>query len=153
MQHASEINQLVQQLRAGGKKVCVAGISMGGHVTFAQLRMAVKPDLVAPFLATPDFRTRDAENQLPPSPAETCGPVDHIDDVFPVSLFMVAAGSDTVVRPYAVRSFAEKLRPLYQSTPEKLEYHEYEHSEHMMRPADWFDAWEKFTERLQREGF
>lgn len=153
LQHASEVNQLMQQLRASGKKVCVVGISMGGHVAFTQLRMAEKPDLIAPFIATPDFRTREPAGLLPPSPAETCGPADHIDEVFPASLFMVAAGSDTVVRPEAVRGFAEKLRPLYQSAPEKLEYHEYELSEHMMRPADWFDAWEKFTERLQREGF
>ncbi|MDD3147297.1 MAG: alpha/beta fold hydrolase [Candidatus Riflebacteria bacterium] len=153
LQHASEISQLVKQLRESGKKVCVTGISMGGHVAFALSRMADKPDLIAPFLATPDFRTREAAGQLPVSPGESCGPADYLDQVFPASLFMVNAGIDTVVSPVATRQFAESLKPYYASCPEKLEYNEYPMSEHMMRPADWFDAWEKFIARLQREGF
>ncbi len=153
LQQASEISQLVQQLRESGKKVCVSGISMGGHVAFALLRMPDLPDLIAPFLATPDFRTRHPAGQLPPSPAETSGPADFIEQVFPASLFMVNAGIDPIVSPVAARQFAEQLKPLYQGSPEKLEYYEYPMSEHMMRPADWFDAWEKFIERLQREGF
>jgi predicted esterase len=154
LQHASEISQLTLQLRQSGKKVCVNGISMGGHVAFSLLRTENRPDLIAPFIATPDFRTREDSGLLPASPAEKSGPADFIEQVFPASLFMVAGGLDTVVSPVAVRSFAAALSPYYaDSCPEKLEYHEYEHSGHMMRPADWFDAWSKFIERLRREGF
>lgn len=153
MQQASEISQLVQQLRAAGKKVCVTGISMGGYVAFALLRMINRPDLIAPFLATPDFRTRELAGQLPLSLAEISGPIDSLQEVFPASLFMVIAGQDSIVNPAATRQFAERLKPLYIDCPEKLEYYEYPMSDHMMRPADWFNAWEKFVERLQREGF
>ncbi len=153
LQQASEISQLTAQLRDSGKKVCVSGISMGGFVAFATLRVADRPDLIAPFIASPDFRTREPADQLPASPAETSGPADFIEQIYPANLFMVTAGLDTTVSPVHTRLFAEKLKPVYQRCPEKLEYYEYPQSEHMMRPADWFDAWEKFIERLQREGF
>lgn len=153
LQHASEISRLVAQLRDSGKKVCVSGISMGGFVAFATLRTENRPDLIAPFIASPDFRSREPADRLPASPAETSGPADFIEQVYPAGLFMVTAGLDTSVSPVHARRFAEKLKPIYQRCPEKLEYYEYPQSEHMMRPADWFDAWEKFIERLQREGF
>ncbi len=153
LQHASEVSQLVQQLRESGKKVAVSGISMGGHVAFALLRMSNRPDFIAPFISTPDFRTREPAGQLPPSPAETCGPADYPEQVFPASLFVITAGNDATVRPAATRQFMKQLKQFYRDCPEKLEYHEFEHSDHMMRPQDWFDAWEKFVERLRREGF
>lgn len=153
LQQASEVTALVNQLKEAGKKVAVAGISMGGHVTFALLRMATRPDLLAPFLSTPDFRTREPHGQLPASPAETSGPADYIAEVFPASLFMVTAGSDSVVNPGPARDFHRRLKPYYTSYPEKLEYHEYPTSDHMMQSADWFDAWAKFLDRLRLEGF
>lgn len=153
LQQASEVAALVQTLREEGKKVAVAGISMGGHATFSLLCMKNRPDLLAPFLSTPDFRLREPGKQLPPSPAERCGPADNIEEVFPASLFIIAAGSDSVVAPAAVRGFYGKLLPYYKNCPEKLEYYEYPASDHMMRPADWFDGWEKFVARLKREGF
>lgn len=154
LQQASEVASLVDYLKAHNqRKVAVTGISMGGHVSFAMLRMKNRPDLLAPFLGTPDFRTRNLANPLPASPAETSGPADFIEGVFPAPLFIVTAGSDSIVNPAPAREFANKLQPYYKSCPEKLEYHEYPESDHMMRPVDWFDAWGKFLDRLHQEGF
>lgn len=153
LQQAAEVSALVELLRSEGKKVAVSGISMGGYTVFALLRMKNRPDLLAPFLSTPNFRTRDVEKPLPASLAEASGPADHCDEIFPASLFMITAGKDTVVNPASAREFYQKLKPLYKSCPEKLEYHEFPLSDHMMRPADWFSGWEKFLERLKREGF
>jgi len=154
MQHVSEVASLVDFLRNEGKqKIAVTGISMGGHTAFALLRMSPRPDLIAPFLGTPDFRTRNPMYYLPASPLELSGPAHHIEDVYPAPLFIVTAGSDSVVNPAPAREFAQKLKPYYKNNPEKLEYHEYPDSDHMMRPADWFDAWEKFLNRLRLEGF
>lgn len=154
LQQSSEVACLVEYLKHDKqKKVAVTGISMGGHVTFAQLRMKTRPDLLAPFLGTPDFRIRKVEQPLPANPIETAGPADYLGEVFPASLFMVTAGSDSIVDPAPTREFAEKLQPFYKKCPEKLEYHEYPQSDHMMQPRDWFDAWDKFIARLKREGF
>lgn len=153
LQHASEVAGLVAELRKKYAKVAVMGISMGGHTVFALLRYANRPDLLAPFLATPDFRTRDLDVRLPVSPVETTGPADHIAEVFPAPLFMVTAGSDSVVSPVAARAFYQRLLPLYVSGPELLEYHEYPESDHLMKPEDWYDAWNRFLARLRRDGF
>lgn len=154
MQHCSEITCLIEFLRnEGKKKIAVVGISMGAHTAFALLRMSSRPDLIAPFLGTPDFRTRNPQYYLPPSPLELSGPAHHLEEVYPASLFIVTAGSDSVVNPAPAREFAEKLKPYYEKCPEKLTYNEYPDSDHMMRPADWFDAWEKFVQRLRQEGF
>lgn len=153
LQHASEIAGLVEELRKKYTKVAVMGISMGGYAVFALLRYAHRPDLLAPFLATPDFRTRDNEVRLPLSPLELIGPTDHIADVFPASLFMLTAGRDSVVNPDGARKFYKNLQPLYRNQPELLEYHEYPESDHFMRPQDWYEGWNHFLTRLQRDGF
>jgi dienelactone hydrolase len=154
LQHCSEVADLVRYLKNNGKnKVAVTGISMGAHVAFALLRMKNVPDLLAPFLGTPDFRTREPDCMLPASPAELTGPAQHPEEVFPASLFVVTAGGDSVVNPAPCRKFIEDIGPFYRDCPQKLEYHEYPESDHMMRPSDWFDAWGKFLERLKRDGF
>ncbi len=153
LQHASEIAGLVEELRKKYKKVAVMGISMGGYTAFALLRYANRPDLLAPFLATPDFRARNLKVRLPFSPLELVGPADHSEDVFPASLFMVAAGSDSVVSPVGAREFYKHLQPLYRTQPESLEYHEYPESDHIMQPQDWYAGWNLFLSRLQRDGF
>jgi alpha-beta hydrolase superfamily lysophospholipase len=153
LQHASEVAGLVEELKKTYQKVAVMGISMGGHTCFALLRYAIRPDLLAPFLATPDFRTRNLTTRLPVSPLEKVGPADHLAEVFPTPLFILTAGSDTVVEPTPAREFHKHLQPLYKSHPELLEYHEYPESDHLMRPQDWYDGWAHFIARLQRDGF
>lgn len=152
-QFAVEVSRLIKFLRADYQKISVMGISMGGYTTYALLRMYEKPDLFAPFLASPDFRYFNPETPTPSSPAELSGPTNFYKDIFPESLFMVNAGQDSVVNPIFARRFYEKLLPLYKEAPDKLEYHEYPESDHIMRPEDWFDAWDKFVVRLKREGF
>ncbi len=154
LQQIAEVTSLVQHLKSKNyKKVAVTGISMGGHVAFGLLRMESRPDLIAPFIGTPDYRIRDNNVSIPPSPAEISGPADHYESVFPASLFIVNAGKDSVVPPGPSRKFVEKIKPFYSACPEKLEYHEYPDSDHMMKPSDWFDAWEKFLARLKAENF
>ena len=151
-QEAQEVSMLVKQFKEAGKKVCVGGISMGGYATYALMRMPYKPDLFAPFLANPNFRA-GRYSELPPSLAELSGPADHLDEIYPSSIFMFNGGSDTVVDASGAREFYNKLKPYYKDKPEKLEYYEYPESDHLMKPEDWFDGWSKFLARLRREGF
>ncbi len=152
LQQAQEVSVLVKHFRDQGKKVCVCGISMGGYVTYALLRMKHKPDLFAPLLANPDFRA-GKYSTLPPGLLEQSGPADYIEKVYPASLFMANGAADTVVDVTGARNFYKRLQTHYRHFPEKIEYHEYPESNHLMRPEDWFDAWDKFLARLEREGF
>ena len=81
------------------------------------------------------------------------GPADHLDEVFPASLFMVNATKDHIVNALGARNFYEKLRRIYKTKPNNLEYFEYTNSDHLMLPEDWFDAWDRFVNRLKREKF
>lgn len=151
-QQAQEISVIVKHFKDLGKKVCVTGISMGAYTTFALLRAEHKPDLFAPFLGNPDFRA-GRYSALSPNIPEISGPADHLDEVFPASLFIVNATKDHIVSALGARNFYEKLRRIYKTKPNNLEYFEYTNSEHLMLPEDWFDAWDRFINRLKREKF
>ena len=153
LQQAAEVADLITMFKKQGKKVAVAGISMGAHTTFALLRMKQKPDFIASFLGAADFRARDLSITYPPSIIETSGPYDYLETVYPAPLFMVTGGKDTIVPASYSRKFYESLKPYYKKQPQLLQYHEYPDSEHMMQPQDWKDAWQKFTNRLNQEGF
>lgn len=150
LQHACEVAALIEFLRAQKKKVAVVGISMGGFVAYALLSGSVQPDLCAPFLASPDFRCPNRPENLPVSLLESCGPTDRPASDFSGHLFMVNAGADEVVSPAAASAFYAMLKKRADFSAEKIKHHTYPDSQHFMKPADWYDAWEKLTQQLSR---
>lgn len=149
-QEAAEVVDLIRYYKAQGKKVAVSGISMGAYATYALMMINRESDLFVPFMGNPDFRFKDS-NVF--SMLELSGPIDSVDKIFPANLFIVNAGSDDVVDPEGARNFYNAIKPYYEKAPEKLEYNEYPESGHLMRPEDWFNAWDKFILRLKRDGF
>ena len=149
-QEAAEVVDLIRFYKAKGKKVAVSGISMGAYATYALMMINRESDLFVPFMGNPDFRFKDS-NVF--SMLELSGPIDSVEKIFPANLFIVNAGSDDVVDPEGARKFYNAIKPYYEKTPEKLEYNEYPESGHLMRPEDWFNAWDKFILRLKRDGF
>lgn len=152
-QQAVEVEALINYYQNHGKKVAVVGISMGGFSTFALLRGHCKPDLCAPFLASPDFRLPEAGKDFPESIIEKSGPFDFPEEAFPTPLFVVNGLLDTVVKASQSESFYGKLQKLYAKKPELLEFHAYPKSEHFMKPADWYDSWSKLIKKLQALDF
>ena len=149
-QGAAEVADLVHYFKSQGKKVAVSGISMGAYTAYALMMMNREVDLFAAFMGNPDFRYKGS-NVF--SYLEKSGPIDNIEGIFPANLFIVNAGSDDIVDPDGARRFFNGIKPYYKDAPEKLEYHEYPESGHLMRPEDWFDAWDALIARLRREGF
>ena len=149
-QEAAEIADLVKFYKSQNKKVAVYGVSMGAYATYALMMINREADLFAPFMGNPDFRF--IGNKIFSLP-EMSGPIDCVDKIFPANLFIINAGSDDVVDPNGARRFYNAIKPYYKDSPEKLEYHEYAESGHLMRPKDWFDAWDALIARLKREGF
>lgn len=149
-QEAAEVTDLIRLYKSQGKKVAVYGVSMGAYATYALMMLNREADLFAPFMGNPDFRFIGSKVF---SKLETIGPIDNVDKIFPANLFIINAGSDDVVDPNGARKFYEAIKPYYKTSPEKLEYLEYPESGHLMRPEDWFNAWDAFIARLKREGF
>ena len=149
-QEATEVTDLVKFYKSQEKKVAVYGISMGAYATYSLMMINREADLFAPFMGNPDFR---AKGNFIYSLPEISGPIDNCDKIFPANMFIVNAGSDDVVDPEGARRFYKAIKPYYKDNPEKLEYLEYPESGHLMRPNDWFDAWDALIARLKREGF
>lgn len=149
-QEAAEVANLVNFYKSQGKKVAVSGISMGAYATYALMMINRQPDLFVTFMGNPDFRYKGSSVY---TYLEKSGPIDDIENIFPANLFIVNAGSDDIVDPDGARRFYNAIKPYYKDSPEKLEYREYPESGHLMRPEDWFDAWDALIARLKREGF
>ena len=149
-QEAAEVADFVKYFKSQGKKVAVSGISMGAYATYALMMINRDADLFVPFMGNPDFRYIGSKVY---STLELAGPIDNLDKIFPANLLIINAGSDDVVDPDGARRFYNAVKPYYEKAPEKLQYLEYPESGHLMRPQDWFNAWDVFIERLKREGF
>ena len=149
-QEAAEVADFVHFFKSQNKKVAVSGISMGAYATYALMMINREADLFAPFMGNPDFRYKGSNVY---SMLETSGPIDNPDKIYPANLFIVNAGSDDIVDPDGARRFYKAIEPYYSDSPEKLRYLEYPESGHLMRPEDWFNAWDAFIERLRRDGF
>lgn len=148
-QQAVEVEAMVDFYQKQGKKVAVVGISMGGFTTFALLRGKTRPDLCAPFLASPDFRCPNRPDKMPESIMEKAGPADYLDEAFPTPIFMINGGQDNIVSSSHAKNFHLKLQKRYSKEPQRLDFHEFPESEHFMRPNDWYAAWEKLQDRLE----
>ena len=152
-QQAAEVSALINFYKAQQKKVAVVGISMGGFSAFAILGNRVKADLIAPFLASPDFRCKLRPENLPLTIPEQSGPFDSADFDFSQHLLMVNAGNDKVVDIAPCASFFNRLKGNKDFDARRIEFHQYSGSDHFMKPADWCDAWEKLTDKLSRLNF
>ncbi|MFZ5951272.1 MAG: alpha/beta hydrolase [Candidatus Rifleibacteriota bacterium] len=150
LQQASEVAALIRFYREQRKKVAVIGISMGGFSTFALLKGKILPDLLAPMLASPDFRCPERIDGLPESAIELCGPLDAAEIESNICLFMVNAGQDSVVSSSGSEKLLTRLKAQKNYDPERVQYLNYPESQHFMRPTDWYDAWDKLTEKLSR---
>ncbi|MEW6708856.1 MAG: alpha/beta fold hydrolase [Candidatus Riflebacteria bacterium] len=150
LQQAAEVAALVSFYREQRKKVAVIGISMGGFSTFALLKGKILPDLMAPMLASPDFRCPERIDGMPESAIELCGPLDAAEIESNICLFLVNAGQDAVVSSSGSEKLVARLKAQKNYDPERVQYLNYPESQHFMRPTDWYDAWDKLTEKLSR---
>jgi predicted esterase len=150
LQQSAEVEALIGFFRAQNKKVAVIGISMGGFCAFSLLGAKTQPDFCAPFLASPDFRCPRRPIDLPESLLEKCGPVDITSFRLQTRLFIVNAGQDKIVDGSASAEFAASVKA---DKKADLTYLNYVDSDHFMRAADWYDAWDKLTTQLTQAPF
>ena len=134
-----------------GGKVGIAGISLGGFISFAAVPVEKRLSACVPILGSPDWNHRDGR-QPDAHLLELMkqAPI-HVPQEFPPCALLIAnAAKDILVPPQASRVFAEALVPFYAAVPERLHYLEYPESEHMMREQDWVDLWRQIIVWLLR---
>lgn len=121
------------------KKLGIAGVSMGGFITYSALLAESRFTAAATVVASPQWKL-----DLPESPYK------HPEKFFPVALLSQTAGKDLIVPNQFAKTFHEKLEPYYQSAPERQNYIDYPDSDHMMEPQDWEICWKTLIQWFQR---
>jgi dienelactone hydrolase len=126
----AEVPAILDLLRDAGLadegRIGMAGVSMGGMITYGATTIEPRIRAAVALLASPEW----------PHPES---PHLKIDRFFPTALFSITAGRDETVSPEAARTFHAELEERYRRHPERLRYVELADSLHMMTPEDW--AW------------
>ena len=127
-QAARELPGLVDvALAQTPRGVGIWGYSMGGMMAFR----AVTID--------PRLKAAVCLNATPVLKDTSLNPAEFPQRFAPCALMIVNARLDEGIAPDPAREFAQTLKPFYHNMPERLEYVEYEHSGHYLRPEDWAD--------------
>lgn len=123
----SIFDSLIKQGLADPQRLGCAGVSMGGYIVYGSI--------------TADERIRAAV-ALQGSPCWQYGksPDRELDRFFPTAILSITAEKDESVPPQEARSLHEKLQPLYQTAPERLDYQELDGASHLLTAEQWQTA-------------
>ena len=125
------IDELIAKHNANPQRFGVAGISMGGFVTYAALTEDQRIKAACPILGSPEFNG---------SPSES--PHHQLDLFYPRAILSQNAGKDQSVPPRAAREFTRALSPYYEQNPSLLKYIEFPGAGHFMPESDWNRLWQ-----------
>lgn len=132
---ATDIPRLIDALLSRGwacpGAIGLAGISMGGYVTYAAASIEPRLNAIAPILGSPRW-TFDK----PPSPHR------RPEAFFPKAILCQTAGADESVPPRFARQFHEELLAgPYAGAQERLAYLEFPGCPHAMPRGPWIALW------------
>ncbi|NMC45949.1 MAG: hypothetical protein GYA52_03870 [Chloroflexi bacterium] len=108
----------------------VAGISMGGFITYAAIMLEPRLRTAVSILGSPHWSV-----DLPHSPDH------HIEAFSSVHLLSMNAGKDELVPAHFARDFHIALGEYYADYERRFDYVEYPNSGHFMDDADWRLCW------------
>jgi dienelactone hydrolase len=141
---AAEVPAVVDELIALGLaregRLGITGRSMGGEISYAAVLNEPRIRAAAPMVGSPEWTL-----PWPDSPHR------HAERFYPIPILSHSAELDEFVPVRAIRSFRDRLTPLYAGNPERLCYIEYPGVGHFLttelwdeayqRVAAWFDRW------------
>lgn len=137
------LDALVAKGWADAGRIGIAGVSMGGFVTYGAVLAERRLGAAVAVIASPEWDW-----------AGVASPHARPDAFFPVALFSVTAGSDELVPPAAARALHAALAPRYATAPARLRHAEVLGAGHMMPEPAWRGTWDEaagwFTRFLSR---
>lgn len=144
-----EVSRVIDHLvEEGHGPIGVLGISMGAYLALAVARADARVAATVSILGSPDWKPARSKETDEVRRLMGLAPVHTPDELTRAPLLFLNAGKDTSVPPDAARRFASS------HAARGVEYVEYPHSEHLMRPEDWDDLWSRALDFLRRqEGF
>lgn len=133
------IDDLVQRGWARIDRLGIAGVSMGGFITYAAIVAEPRLRVATPILGSPEWKL--------PRPDS---PHLHPDRFFPIALLSQAAANDETVPARFARTFHEGLTDLYATAPDRLKYIEYPDEGHFLTSEAWVSVKQQMQEWFQR---
>ncbi len=134
LETAQEVPLIIDALAAEKltrpNKMGIAGISMGGFITYTAISLEPRLNVAASILGSPEW-----QHDLPESPHHYRHKFNHI------RLISQNASLDVDVPAKYARRFHRKLESTYDDYNQRLAYFEYPHSEHTMTESDWAACW------------
>ena len=133
------IDALCHRYGARGDKFAVAGISMGGFITYRAIHVDKRLKVAAPILGSPQWKIKDRRS-----------PHENLNGFYPCAILSQNAGDDESVPPQAARELHERLSDHYVNAPEKNKYVEFPNVGHFMPEEDWNRLWSNVLNWLQK---
>jgi pimeloyl-ACP methyl ester carboxylesterase len=133
------IDALLERGWARPDRLGIAGISMGGMISYAAIVIEPRLRVATPIIGSPKWKL-----PWPDSPHL------HADRFFPVALLSQTGAEDEMVPARFARTFHEQLTPLYSNAPERLCYIEYPDVGHSLSPEVREASRQKMVEWVQR---
>jgi alpha-beta hydrolase superfamily lysophospholipase len=140
---AQEVPMIIDKLLECGwarhDRLGIAGISMGGMISYAAIVTEPRLRVATPIIGSPTWK-------LPWSDS----PHLHADRFFPVALLSQTGAEDKTVPADLASTFHQQLTLLYSNAPERLRYIEYPNVGHNLSPEVWRASRQKMVEWVQR---
>ncbi len=139
---AQEVPKLIDALcsRYGAKedKIAIAGISMGGFITYRAIQVDKRLKVATPILGSPQWKIKDSRS-----------PHENINEFYPCAILSQNAGADESVPPQAARELHEQLVHHYGEEPNRQKYVEFANVGHFMPEHDWNELWSNVLDWLK----
>jgi len=127
---AKEIPKLIDELINRGlikdEKVSLAGVSMGGYITYSVISIDSRIKTAVTIVGSPQYNV-DLESS----------PHNFISKFDTIKILSINASLDDIVPTEYMRAFHEKLKKTYPDYEDRFKYIEFENSGHMMEEEDW----------------
>jgi alpha-beta hydrolase superfamily lysophospholipase len=141
-----EVSRVIDHLVTEGHgPIAVLGISMGAYTALAVARAEPRVAATVSILGTPDWKPARSRETDEVRELMRQAPVHAPQELTRAPLLFLNAGKDTSVPPHAAREFASK------HAARGVEYVEYPDSDHLMRPEDWAELWQRALDFLRRQ--
>ena len=129
---AAEVPYLIDTLNTMYtiKSFGIAGISMGGFITYAAILQERRLQAAVSILGSPHWEG-DEEHS----------PERHLEKFSSVHLLSMNAGKDELVPSHFARDFQAALKDYYTDYEQRFAYVEYPNSDHFIDDEDWINCW------------